>query len=191
VALMQRYSREGYSRVLQAVDVFESARDVVSMLQAGVTSKLVETAFDGDGRLECVPEEMHQVLTNLIQNALDAIQPETGKVRVSGHIESGTLVLSVADNGSGISPEHRARIFTPFYTTKDVGAGMGLGLTIVHRVVTSLGGIVSVTSQEGCGSEFTLRVPQRAPRLHAHAVHPPGDVQRSGPQPRPGRESTG
>jgi signal transduction histidine kinase len=168
VALMQRYSREGFSRVLQAVDVFESARDVVSMLQAGASNRMVETAFDGDGRLECVPEEMHQVLTNLVQNALDAIQPETGKVRVSGHIENDSLVLSVADNGSGISPENRARIFTPFYTTKEVGAGMGLGLTIVHRVVTSLGGTVSVTSQEGRGSEFTLRLPQRALNVHAH-----------------------
>jgi two-component system C4-dicarboxylate transport sensor histidine kinase DctB len=71
------------------------------------------------------------------------------------------VVLSVTDNGSGIAAEDRPRIFTPFYTTKDVGAGMGLGLTIAHRVVTSLGGTLKVTSQAGAGSEFTVRLPRR------------------------------
>jgi signal transduction histidine kinase len=163
VALMQRYSREGYSRVPQEFDLFEGARDVASMLQTGMTTPLIGTSFQGEGTIECVPEEMTQVLTNLIQNALDAIPRDgTGWVRVSGKVENGSVVLSVKDNGCGVSPENRAKLFTPFYTTKEVGVGMGLGLTIVHRVVRSLGGNVSLTSQVGTGTEFTIRLPRAA-----------------------------
>jgi signal transduction histidine kinase len=166
VELMQRYSREGYTRVLQPLDVFASARDVIATLSQGLERPIVEFSFEGDGSLECVPEEFNQVLTNLIQNALDAIPEDgTGSVRVAGACDGSTLTLSVKDNGSGIAPEDRARIFTPFYTTKDVGKGMGLGLTIVRRVVTSLGGSVDVASQVGVGTEFTLRIPRRTGEL--------------------------
>ncbi|HEX4341412.1 MAG TPA: ATP-binding protein [Polyangiaceae bacterium] len=173
VNLMQRYAREGYSRAFQPLDIFEATRDVAAVLQAGLSQAVVEMAFEGDGVLECVPEEMNQVLTNLIQNALDALPKDgTGWVRVNAATRDGVLSLSIRDNGSGIRPEERTKIFTPFFTTKDVGAGMGLGLSIVHRVVSSLGGTVGVTSELGEGTEFTLRIPQTGrrrptPRLDA------------------------
>jgi signal transduction histidine kinase len=65
----------------------------------------------------------------------------------------------VKDNGSGIAPEDQSKIFNAFYTTKDVGRGTGLGLTIAHRVVTALGGSITVRSRVGAGSEFIVRVP--------------------------------
>jgi signal transduction histidine kinase len=165
VALMQRYSKEGYTRIAQPLDLFEAARDVASMLQTGMATPVVGTSFEGDGTLECVPEEMMQALTNLIQNALDAIPRDgTGWVRVSGRVEDETIVLSVEDNGSGVRPEDRAKLFTPFFTTKEVGVGMGLGLTIVNRVVRSLGGTVSVSSEVGAGTQFVVRLPREAPR---------------------------
>ncbi|MFT3925804.1 MAG: ATP-binding protein [Myxococcales bacterium] len=159
VELMQRYSREGYSRTMQAIDAFALTRDVVSMLE-GVAQRTIELSFEGEGSVECVPDELSQVLTNLVQNAIDATPADgTGNVQVRGSYEGGTFVFSVRDNGHGISPEDRAKIFTPFYTTKDVGKGMGLGLTIVRRVVTALGGTVTLTSQVGKGTEFMLRIP--------------------------------
>jgi signal transduction histidine kinase len=162
VALMQRYSREGYTRTQQPFDVFQATRDVVSMLQACAAEPMFETSFEGDSDIECVPEEFNQILTNLVQNAIDAVPRDgTGRIRVTGTNDGANLVLSVQDNGVGIRSEDRNKIFTPFYTTKDVGAGMGLGLTIVHRVVTSLGGTVTVTSNLGAGSEFTLRIPRK------------------------------
>jgi len=165
VELMRRYSREGYTRTLQSFDLFESARDVAWMLQAGSAAPVIETTFEGDGVIECVPEELNQVLTNLIQNAIDAIPSgRAGRVRVLGKGEPDALVLSVEDNGSGIRTEDRTKIFTPFFTTKEVGKGMGLGLTIVHRVITAHRGTVSVRSEEGVGTEFTLRVPRAASR---------------------------
>jgi signal transduction histidine kinase len=182
VMLMQRYSREGYTRVLQPLDVFEAARDVVAMLQTGVTSPVVETSFEGDGQLQCVPEEFNQVLTNLIQNALDAVPRDgTGRVRVTGSNVDGALVISVNDNGSGIRPEERAKIFTAFYTTKEVGKGMGLGLTIVRRVVTSLGGTVDVSSPASGGTEFTLRIPRGGHESSRGTASGPGPEGTSAP----------
>jgi signal transduction histidine kinase len=160
VTLMQRYSREGYTRTIQPFDVFDAARDVVSMLEAGSATKRVEISIQGSGQIECVPEEFNQVITNLVQNAVDAVPREGGHIRLTGHSDGDFIVLTVSDNGSGIPPEARSRIFTPFYTTKDVGAGMGLGLTIVHRVVTSLGGTIAVASNVGAGTTFTLRLPR-------------------------------
>jgi len=170
VTLMQRYAREGYTRTFQPLDVFEATRDVASVLQAGLSQPVVEMSFEGDGQIECVPEEMNQVLTNLIQNALDALPKDgTGWVRVNASTRDGLLVLSIRDNGSGIRPEERTKIFTPFFTTKDVGEGMGLGLSIVHRVVSSLGGSVGVTSEVGEGTEFTLRIPRSGIARGTHA----------------------
>jgi signal transduction histidine kinase len=165
VGLMQRYSKEGFTRVVQPLDLFEAARDVASMLQVGMPTPVIGTSFEGDGTLECVPEEMTQALTNLIQNALDAIRRDgTGWVRVSGRVEDDTIVISVEDNGMGVRPEDRAKLFTPFFTTKEVGVGMGLGLTIVNRVVRSRGGTISVSSEFGSGTQFLVRLPREAPR---------------------------
>jgi signal transduction histidine kinase len=165
VALMQRYSKEGFTRVVRPLDLFETARDVASMLQVGMATPVIGTSFEGDGTLECVPEEMTQALTNLIQNALDAIRRDgTGWVRVSGRVEDDAIVISVEDNGTGVRPEDRAKLFTPFFTTKEVGVGMGLGLTIVNRVVRSLGGTISVSSEIGSGTQFLVRLPRETHR---------------------------
>jgi signal transduction histidine kinase len=81
-------------------------------------------------------------------------------VVVRGELGPDEVALSVIDNGTGITPEDRARIFTPFFTRKAPGKGMGLGLTIVWRVAQALGGTVSVDSEPGRGATFTLRLPR-------------------------------
>jgi signal transduction histidine kinase len=161
VALMRRYSREGYSRAPQAHDVFAAARDVVTMVVPATGRDVkVEVSFEGDGVIECVPEEFNQVLTNLVQNAVEAAPEGTGRVRIEGRCDDGFVTLTVADNGPGIRPEDRAKIFTPFFTTKGPGRGMGMGLTIAQRVVTSAGGTIRLKSQTGGGAAFLVRVPQ-------------------------------
>jgi signal transduction histidine kinase len=162
VDLMLRYSRDGYTRANQAYDVFAAIRDVVAVVQPTAPPGVkITTDLVGNGWIECVPEEFNQVLTNLIQNAVEALPEKngTGAVTVHARNEEGVLVLSVKDNGSGIAPEDQSKIFNAFYTTKDVGRGTGLGLTIAHRVVTALGGSITVRSRVGAGSEFIVRVP--------------------------------
>jgi signal transduction histidine kinase len=104
---------------------------------------------------------MNQLLTNLVQNAIEASPEETGRVDVTGRVEGAMLELRVKDNGHGIKPEDKQRIFTPFFTTKGPGRGMGMGLTIVWRVATGLGGTLSVESEPGQGTEFLVRIPLR------------------------------
>jgi signal transduction histidine kinase len=100
-----------------------------------------------------------QVWTNLIDNAIDA-SPERGEIEVRTWSEPGFLVVSVGDHGGGIPEEMRQRIFEPFYTTKPVGKGTGLGLEIVQRIVTqSFAGRIQVDSKPG-STQFIVRLPQ-------------------------------
>jgi len=146
--------------------VFAAIREVVALvLPATGRPVRVELDLTGDGTLECVPEEFNQVISNLVQNAIEAAPDNGGLVRVSGFREQDQLVLSVKDNGPGIRPEDIQRIFTPFFTTKGPGRGMGMGLTIVWRIVQSLGGTLEV--KPGPGAEFVLRIPRKQSRLRA------------------------
>jgi two-component system, NtrC family, sensor kinase len=131
---------------------------VLPTAEHGVT---VSTELEGDGHIGCVPEEFNQVLTNLIENAIDATPANgTGTVEIRGKSDDATLVLSVKDNGVGIAPDELPKIFTAFYTTKEVGRGMGMGLTIARRVVSALGGTISVASHVGSGTEVIVKVPR-------------------------------
>jgi len=165
VELMKNYSREGYARVSRPYDVFAAAKEVASIvLPATGRDVRVEFAFDGEGLVKCVPEEMNQVLTNLIQNAIEAVADDgSGRVWISGRRENSRVVIAVKDNGPGIPTDVRSRIFTPFYTTKGPGKGMGMGLTIAWRVVRSLGGAIQVDSQVGQGAEFRITLPATTP----------------------------
>jgi signal transduction histidine kinase len=166
VELMSSYSRAGYSRQMRPHDLFGAVRDVVALvLPATGRAVRVELDLVGDGVVECVPEELNQVVSNLVQNAIEASPDVNGLVRVRGGTEGEGVVVSVKDNGPGVRTEDIARIFTPFFTTKGPGRGMGLGLTICWRVMQSLGGTLEVLP--GPGAEFILRLPRKQPLLRA------------------------
>ncbi len=104
-------------------------------------------------------ERLRQVFTNLILNGLQAM-PEGGRLTVSAAVmEEGRLVsVTVSDNGAGISPEHMEKLFTPFFTTKS--RGTGLGLAVSYGIVSDHGGEIKVASQEGQGTTFTVLLPE-------------------------------
>ncbi|TXG88364.1 MAG: sensor histidine kinase, partial [Rhodocyclaceae bacterium] len=93
-------------------------------------------------------QRFQQVLINLLQNAADVIGPG-GRIHIDARRENNGTRISVADNGPGISPEDLPRIFDPFFSTKAVGKGTGLGLFIVHEIIDQHGGTISVDSQPG------------------------------------------
>jgi two-component system sensor histidine kinase PhcS len=104
------------------------------------------------------------VLTNLLQNSLDALKTKTFNnekptVRISGRMENGLSFLIVHDNGPGIAAQHLDKIYDPFFTTKDVGEGMGLGLSICYRIVRESKGKISVRTEPAKFCEFTLEFP--------------------------------
>jgi len=98
------------------------------------------------------------VLINLLMNAADAIKREgdAGAIELKAEARGATVVLEVTDDGAGIDPEERDRIFDPFYTTKDPGEGTGLGLAIAHRIMHRCGGSIEVESTPGQGTTFRL-----------------------------------
>jgi len=105
--------------------------------------------------------QMRQVVVNLAVNAIQAM-PSGGTLRVRITAENGALLLEVADDGAGMDDATRRRIFTPFFTTKDVGEGTGLGLAVVHGIVSSHGGTIAVDTAPGRGSRFKVRLPTGA-----------------------------
>ncbi|MBM4040965.1 MAG: PAS domain-containing sensor histidine kinase [Planctomycetes bacterium] len=106
--------------------------------------------------------QLNQVLVNLVVNALQAM-PDGGKLIVETRHCGDEVLLIVEDTGTGMSEEVREQIFVPFFTTKDVGQGTGLGLPVAHGIVTSHGGSLKVHSQAGCGTRFEVRLPVAEP----------------------------
>jgi two-component system NtrC family sensor kinase len=104
------------------------------------------------------PSQLHQVLVNLVVNAIQAM-PEGGRLIIKTGPRDGYVSLVVEDTGVGMSKEVLEQIFIPFFTTKDVGQGTGLGLPVVHGIVTSHGGSVAVQSEVGRGSRFEVKLP--------------------------------
>ncbi len=102
-------------------------------------------------------KQIEEVLFNIIRNAAQAMDKKAGKIMVTGFQDNGSVVIRIADNGTGIPQEKIEQIFHPFYTTKAPGKGTGLGLFIVKQVVERNMGQISVESQIGVGTTFTLR----------------------------------
>lgn len=103
-------------------------------------------------------EPLRQLCINLVENALQAISPG-GHVWVSTVAQAGRVRLSIRDDGPGIAPEHRDRIFDLFFTTKPPGKGTGLGLALAKRTVHDLGGEIRFTTEVGKGTEFIIDLP--------------------------------
>lgn len=111
--------------------------------------------MDDPPTIRGVPDEVEQVFLNLVLNAVEAM-PEGGKLRVSSSLEEGRLAISFADTGHGIPPEHLSHIFDPFFSTKET---TGLGLSISYDIVERHEGQITVESEVGEGSTFTVWLP--------------------------------
>jgi two-component system NtrC family sensor kinase len=108
--------------------------------------------------------QIQQVLLNLFNNAFDAIVarhgPHGGELTISAQLaDIGWIRISVTDNGVGVSPENREKIFTPFFTTKPMGKGTGLGLSVCYGIINQMGGRIQFASELGKGTTFTILLP--------------------------------
>jgi len=99
---------------------------------------------------------MRQVLLNLVSNAYDAM-PDGGLLVIEAGVDGGAVRLSVSDTGGGISDDVLPRLFEPFFTTKT--KGIGLGLSVAHRIVDGHGGSLDVTTHGGTGASFSVTLP--------------------------------
>jgi signal transduction histidine kinase len=126
----------------------------------------IEQKLAGHQSVWANKNKLIHVMVNLLQNSLDALKAksfatEQPTIWIEGRLEPGKSILVVRDNGAGIESEHLDKIFDPFYTTKDVGEGMGLGLSICYRIVRECEGQISVRTEPGKFCEFTLEFPAK------------------------------
>ncbi len=148
-------------------------QDALQMMRAGLpaTIALIERIDDrplvlGDAG------QIRQVIINLLTNAAQAIGEAGGAITVRVDASREWVRLSVSDTGCGIDDGHLARLFDPFFTTKEAGQGTGLGLSVVHGIVTAHGGRIDVTSTPGNGAEFTVVFPALAAKDEPAAIEP-------------------
>ena len=141
---------------MQRVDVTDGLNSTLVMLGHRLRGVTVVREFGTDvPMIEAYAGELNQVWTNPIDNAVDAMG-ESGTLRVATRVEDGEVVIEIADTGPGMPPDVAARAFEPFYTTKDVGKGTGLGLDIARRIIVERHrGQIMIDSRPG---ETVLRV---------------------------------
>jgi signal transduction histidine kinase len=112
-------------------------------------------------QVTCYPGQIEQVLVNLLVNAAQAMAEEKGDLFVEASAEEGGVTIRIRDTGPGISPENQAKLFQPFFTTKPVGKGTGLGLYVAYKIVRDHGGRIEVHSEVGKGAEFVIHIPSK------------------------------
>jgi PAS domain S-box-containing protein len=167
------FSRQAEQR-LEPLDLGQSLREGLSLLRATLPATVIMVP-EIDPRPVMVladPTEMQQVLMNLCANAAQAMGDHGGQLTISlGFHEvrerqpgldlepGGYALLTVADDGPGMTAEVRERVFEPFFTTKEVGRGTGLGLSVVHGIVRSSRGLITVDSSPGQGATFRVYLP--------------------------------
>jgi len=125
--------------------------------------------------LQLYPSEFQQVALNLLNNAVDAMERKGGTLTIRTRMEEGGVRVDVEDTGCGIPEEHISRIFEPFFTSKPVGKGTGLGLAVCYGLVQKMGGTLGVRSREGEGTRFTLLLPappESRPNMNKRSRNP-------------------
>jgi PAS domain S-box-containing protein len=144
----------------QAVDLVPLLERVLRIAEPQLRGRAqIEKRFAELPPVRCAPQELQQVFLNLVLNAAQAVLAG-GIIRLETQLEPDAVVVRVADDGCGIPPELAERIFDPFFTTKPVGEGTGLGLAISYQIVRNHGGEITVDSEPGRGSCFTVRLPR-------------------------------
>ncbi len=152
---------------LQKIDLAEYLPGVGAMVEKKATVHGVQMGCEispETPQIEADPRQLQQVMVNLLNNAIYAVidrhGSEGGKVSVdAGCMADGSAVIKVSDNGIGISPDNLTKIFVPFFSTKAPGQGTGLGLSVCHTIINTLGGDLTVESVRNEGTVFTITLP--------------------------------
>jgi len=148
------------------VDLNQIVEDGLYFFESRCTKQgveLVRKLLSDVPEITADPAQLNQLIVNLVVNALQAIQGK-GKITIGTQTYDQQVLLIVEDTGIGMADDVLEQIFIPFFTTKDVGQGTGLGLPVVHGIVTAHGGTINVESKLGFGSRFEIRLPVKEPQ---------------------------
>jgi signal transduction histidine kinase len=159
VANVKRFARKN-ARERALSDINQEIRATLRLLEKQLNPNTrLETRLGDLPLVSCNAGEVGQVLINLILNADQALPRDGGEITMSASVEGKCIVLTVADSGKGIEADVIERIFDPFFTTKPVGEGTGLGLSVSYGIIEDHGGQISVASEPGKGTTFTVVLP--------------------------------
>ena len=146
---------------MQQVAIDPLLRDAVKLLNPSLQKAKITLELEPapeEVLLELDPVQITQVVFNLVINAIHAT-PAGGCIAINTRIEGDYVVVSFKDNGSGIPADIKDRIFEPFFSTKVVGEGSGLGLSVVHGIIKNHRGKIDFVSKEGHGTTFYVSLP--------------------------------
>ncbi|MBL7180320.1 MAG: GHKL domain-containing protein [Desulfobacterales bacterium] len=146
---------------LDDVDINNVLNQTIELLQNHAQINNIDIQKDLQPDLPIIASDqsqLQQVFLNMINNAIDAIE-KNGLIEVKTRKDDYQVVISIKDNGPGISEEHLPKVFDPFFTTKEVGKGTGLGLSVSYNIIRKLGGVITVESKLSEGTEFKVKLP--------------------------------
>ena len=144
---------------VKRVNIHEGIEDTLTLIHHVIKRSIKIVRHYGDlPEISCYPGRLNQVFLNLFNNARQAMSGE-GEIRITTRADGGWVYIEIADTGHGIAPDHLSHIFDPGFTTKGVGVGTGLGLSICYQIVQAHKGEITVRSELGKGSAFTLKLP--------------------------------
>jgi len=151
-------------------DTVEAAREIAGPRLRQIGVDLFVDIAAGVAPVRAGPVRLQQVLVNLLTNAADAVATrEDRRVRVSAHTDGNSVIMRVEDSGPGVPPEIAPRIFDPFFSTKGVGNGLGLGLSITYNIVKDFDGDITLVAGALGGAAFEVTLPAAQPQAEAAA----------------------
>jgi len=166
---LKTFSRLDESELKKA-NVHEGIESTLVLLRNSMPPYVkIEKSFHADGEIECFPGKLNQVFMNILNNGIQAIAQKK-QIASEEFITISTcdtpdsfMKISIKDTGMGMTEEVRHRIYEPFFTTKEVGEGTGLGMSIVFKIIAEHNGKIEINSQPGKGAEFIITLPHIHP----------------------------
>lgn len=144
---------------IQSIDINRGLASTLNVVNNELKYKAtVETDWGEIPTVQGHPQQLNQVFMNILVNAAQSIESK-GDIRVKTIADGNDVVVTISDTGCGIPPEKQSKIFDPFYTTKEVGKGTGLGMHIAYNIIKKHNGSIAVDSVVGKGTTFTIRIP--------------------------------
>jgi two-component system NtrC family sensor kinase len=150
---------------LKRTDINEGIDATLTLLNPEI-SRSIELVrnFENIPKIECFPGKLNQVFMNILNNAIYAIKENTqriekGKLEITTTFDNQFVRISIKDNGIGMSEEVRKKIFDPFFSTKPVGKGTGLGMSITFSIINDHRGVINLHTEYSVGTEFIIQLP--------------------------------
>lgn len=142
------------------IDLIEGIEATINIVKHKLENNIeLKTDFEGSiPRLHCQPMQINQVILNILMNSIQAINNK-GEILIALKKLDDQIEIKISDTGAGISKDNLGKIFDPFYTTKPVGEGTGLGLSVSYGIIRNHKGSINVSSTLGKGTEFTIKLP--------------------------------